>query len=421
MNFPVISETFLIALGKRIRSPKSGDQVDCFHYRYTVCLLLFFTVWVSLHQFKGDPILCWIPAEYKDLKDWVKFIYEYCYIQSTYYVPDEDPITDNSRTIGYYQWVPVILGLQAFMFYVPNFFWKSVNWGSGIQLGSILAEARKATDFTKISSKDRDNSLQKISNYLVECLDQQKSLGSSGSMLTKYNGRYVTLSYLFMKFICLANVILQFFLLSMFIGTNYPLWGFHVIHDLMRGREWRDTGQFPRITYCNYPYRKMAKTQIETVQCLLKINMLNEKIFIFLWAWFLFLAICTLANFLYWIWVIFLPYHRSKMVLRYLKVRQMTEEKKDRIDDFILNFLQLDGVLVLKFIRSQVGDLVAAQIAGFMWQEYRKSPLSGADLDPIAIGVQTKPKKGGGNSISFEPKTSVVKFPVDDFSNVENV
>lgn len=52
--------------------------------------------------------------------------------QGTYFVRDGYPLSDYTRKrITYYQWVPVILALQAFCFYTPYFIWKTVNMASG--------------------------------------------------------------------------------------------------------------------------------------------------------------------------------------------------------------------------------------------------------------------------------------------------
>jgi len=42
------------------------------------------------------------------------------------------------RTIAYYQWTPLILLLQAFLFYAPCGIWRRVGDNSGIDVGNLI-------------------------------------------------------------------------------------------------------------------------------------------------------------------------------------------------------------------------------------------------------------------------------------------
>jgi len=42
------------------------------------------------------------------------------------------------RTIAYYQWTPLILLLQAFLFYAPCGVWRAVGDNSGIDVGNLI-------------------------------------------------------------------------------------------------------------------------------------------------------------------------------------------------------------------------------------------------------------------------------------------
>lgn len=75
-----------------------------------------------------------MPMEFKG--GWEQYAEDYCFIQNTYYVaPEEEipiePTERDQRQFGYYQWVPVVLALQAVMFYLPNWIWKTLHQQSG--------------------------------------------------------------------------------------------------------------------------------------------------------------------------------------------------------------------------------------------------------------------------------------------------
>ncbi|VDM79264.1 unnamed protein product, partial [Strongylus vulgaris] len=82
----------------------------------------------------GQPIQCWIPAQFTGA--WEQYSENYCFVQNTYFVRPDSYIPDShaereDAEIGYYQWVPFILGLQAILFYLPALFWRLFNWQSG--------------------------------------------------------------------------------------------------------------------------------------------------------------------------------------------------------------------------------------------------------------------------------------------------
>lgn len=65
---------------------------------------------------------------------------------------------------------------------------------------------------------------------------------------------------------------------------------------------------FPRVTKCRF-YKYGPSANIETIDalCLLPLNIVNEKIYIFLWFWFLLLALLTAALIFYRMIIIACP------------------------------------------------------------------------------------------------------------------
>ncbi|CAK5087556.1 unnamed protein product [Meloidogyne enterolobii] len=100
-------------------------------------------------------------------------------------------------------------------------------------------------------------------------------------------GSYVSWLYVFIKALYLLNVTGQFFILNSFIGSTYRWWGIDVLNALLAGENWQDSPIFPRLTLCDVPIRRLGDTPRYTLQCHLRINTYNEKIYLFIWWAFL--------------------------------------------------------------------------------------------------------------------------------------
>lgn len=48
------------------------------------------------------------------------------------------------------------------------------------------------------------------------------------------------------------NALLQFLIVKWLLGTDSIFWGWNVVSDLWYGQEWPETGNFPRVTLCDF-------------------------------------------------------------------------------------------------------------------------------------------------------------------------
>ncbi|CAI5454473.1 unnamed protein product [Caenorhabditis angaria] len=362
--------------------PKTfDDAVDRLSYVTTATLLTFFSIMVSCKQYVGSAIQCWMPMEFKG--GWEQYAEDYCFIQNTFFIPEKEEIPgaveDRQRAeIGYYQWVPIVLAIQAFMFYLPSYIWTSLYKQCGLDFPSVITEAEA---LRCKESEDRRRGVQKLVAFIEDILTTREKNEYGRFYCYRFGkglGSMTSVLYIFIKLMYLANVLCQFLILNQFLGNEYLLWGFHTFIDLYNGREWQDSGVFPRVTLCDFSVRKLANTHRYTVQCVLMINMFNEKIYLFIWFWFLFVLITTGINAICTIYRLSISSSRNNYIRSLLSGpghQFKDDSSKLPIRKFTYYGLKQDGVLLMRFIDDHAGAIVTKEICEALFQNYLETNL----------------------------------------------
>ncbi|CAD5209187.1 unnamed protein product [Bursaphelenchus xylophilus] len=385
--------------------PQNDDDItDRMHYYYTSTFLLVTAVLISLKMFGGRPLECFMPAEFRS--SWEDYTEIFCWASNTYWVDKEEMFPESTdrrqeRMISYYQWSPFFLVLCAFLFYSPCLIWRILYTKSGIKLTDLMLFAN---DKSNIQPHRRESNLRGMSIHLGSIFQHRYKFGTEHGYHHKYfrllNLRYyeayLTLLYLGIKTMYLGNVLFQMYLMNWFLQTdNYTFYGFGVLHDLFRGVPWSESGNFPRVTYCDMDIRILGNVQKHTVQCVLVINIFIEKIFIVLWVWYCFLAITTLFGLINWT-VSTLPFEeRKKFIARRLELADIEFQTKSEnsprlLNEFVRDYIKIDGVFVLKMLTIHAGMLMCAELVDMMWEDFKSNKQGGKASAASAETVKRK-------------------------------
>lgn len=398
----MVIPTFLSML-QYITGSDDRDFVDRLHSYYTTNLLLALAVLCSFKQFGGNPIECIILND--DILTSEQFVENYCWAEGTYFLNSTSfpelarPEDKKQKSINYYQWIPFLLLFQAACFRLPHLIWKQMCNYSGINVDQIL---NLSADPNNIKKEIKDQNVQAVDRHLRAALNLYERYRSHPSFLRRlnlaYTGKYVTFLYLAIKISSLTNIIVQLFVMNSFLQTKqYPMYGFTVFIELLSGRlSWEKSGLFPRTVLCDLTIRQMGNINNHTVQCVLSINIFNEKIFIMLWIWYLFLVFVTLGSIVQWTLTL-LPCPTRNFLNRHLEMCETPFDpiaQRKEVRKFA-EYLNWDGLLILRMVDLQCGVIFGTDLVSSMFISMNgEANLRRWNSEPQLIPAEANNKHG---------------------------
>ncbi|XP_014215319.1 innexin inx7 [Copidosoma floridanum] len=297
-TFAILKEHVNLKVSREV--PSIDNIIFKLHYRATFLILLSASLLVTSRQFFGEHIKCitdqGIPGHVID---------SFCFFMSTFTVtkhmnasallegeiphPGVGPVNKKDEVTfhAYYQWVPFVLFFQAILFYLPHHIWRSVEGGrlkmlmSGLHMASIsLREEEIVTDSVKVPSKyEKENKIKDIRRAFMNRLH-----------LNRPWAYYLGLCEL----LNLVNVLTQMYITNKFLGGSFTRIGNDVAHGDFDGPMDPLDVIFPKVTKCTFhKYGASGGVQRHDALCVMALNIINEKIYAFLWFWFFILAICS--------------------------------------------------------------------------------------------------------------------------------
>ncbi|XP_064097501.1 innexin inx2-like [Macrobrachium nipponense] len=345
------------------------------HYRWTATFCFACCALVVAKEYVGETIEC-MTSDVNALKP----ITTYCWITSTFTINSTypmrgvgryDPKIHEQRFHAYYQWVPLVLFFQGCLFYMPHLIWKLYE---GKHVDRLLQDLNK-----NIFDEDAKKKKENIISYVRE----------SWGLNMQYAAIYHACEAL-----NLANVLLQMYSVDRFLGGVFWDYGTKILSLVTADDAERYDALitvFPRLTKCNY--RKIGPSgtvMLEDILCVLPQNIVNEKIYLVMWLWFIVLAIIT-AIWLIWRLAVLISGSLRLRLLERLSKSRLTEKMERTIHSLHLgDFCLLENIghnvdaLNFKDILQGVTDAV---------EEYDPSA-------PISDGTYTPFLKPGGDDLA---------------------
>lgn len=147
------------------------------------------------------------------------------------------------------------------------------------------------------------------------------------------------------------------FLMNRFFDGAFLTFGIQVITFLGSDEEDRIDPMirvFPRMTKCTfYKYGVSGDVERHDAMCILPLNVVNEKIYVFLWFWFIILGVMTLITVFYRIIIILSP--RMRVYLLRMRFRLITKHaiqsivSQSKMGDWLLIYMLGENVDSLIF------------------------------------------------------------------------
>ena len=191
-------------------------------------------------------------------------------------------------------------------------------------------------------------------------------------------GSFLAPCYILIKIIYICISIFSMVALSSFIEPEFYTYGIDIASKFYAKTDWTSISSdvFPKVTLCDIEIREIGQPKVETVQCVLTINLFNEKIFALVWFWLIFLTFATSFSLLWFIYKTSLKSVRARQILFYLKVSENKRQYQDvQLNDpvfqyFVQKYLSSDGVFILEILESNSNEPFCADLVLELWHKF---------------------------------------------------
>ncbi|KAL5971114.1 Innexin unc-7, partial [Taenia solium] len=290
---------------------------------------------------------------------------------------------------------------SAILFYVPHLIWQALSvFTLGDNLNYLITCAQTATTSDDLATRSKlvqvcahhlhllsrqhtDTRQSKLSRFQRKAL--ASTLCASLCVFGKRLGNRTAVLYLFVKFLYVVNCLGQLFIVMRFLGPDNAsqscLLAFskRLFNFASRRQEWGGSDLFPLQTLCPIRVPNLGvRAQLYTAICALPVNMLNEKIYLFLWVWIIAALLVSIITAGLWMlrllsrsWgeaflrsfletsLLTSSPHPDREGQGDLHVLQVANSREKQLKAFLKRAVGCDGNFLIRMLRLNAGDVIA--------------------------------------------------------------
>ena len=292
----------------------------------------------TLNEYTGGAITC----RGSDATDYDK---QYCWLNGVKHLqPNQVASAINlgdrcfsdggdDKVVNYYIWISLVLIFSSVLFFLPNQLWKYFEGGMMEQFGS-----------------NRGEFLQ----------DAEKS-ASNFKKMTKNHTKFYFFTFVFFETLNFVIGVTIFLLTDWFLDGKFSNYGSKTIAYLRGSGQYTEvnTGNgdervqlnpmcsvFPTSVRCDVSFSGANGRKDErNLLCILGQNIMNQKIYLILWVWFVVLFSVSACMIVYRVLTCMLPGFQRTHIQRYLRSSDDYAVRKLRLDfDHIGNYFVLTQI-----------------------------------------------------------------------------
>lgn len=291
----------------KLQEIQTDNAVFRLHNVFTTVLLLTCSLVITATQYVGNPISCIVNGVPTHV------VNTFCWISSTFTMPDafrrqvglevahpgvanDFNDEDAKKYHTYYQWVCFVLFFQACACYAPKFLWDAFE-------GGLMRTIAMNLNLGICREEEKTAKKQALIDYMLRHLKRHKMYA---------------IRYWFCELLCLVNIIVQLILMNRFFDGEFADYGWRVLNYSDTPQDQRIDPMvyvFPRVTKCIFhKYGASGSIQKHDSLCILPLNIVNEKTYIFIWFWYLILLTMLFGLVIYRLLIIFVPSIRARVL-----------------------------------------------------------------------------------------------------------